>query len=263
MVRKNETIPANTPENNNLNNNNNTNILDTEMAGTKRPHRTNNRNDTNGTNISPPQTQHDGTSPDKNVQLRRNRERTKTKPAFKLKPINPITRTNKISKSIKNILKQKFLTKKCFVINIELLNGKHRTMLLTTKEGTFKYDGGTYIIDTNLAYDNIDSKFLWLDYFQGFSMPIKRNFAQLSLELQEGIEQSGLYDIEGCTNPMTLRRCLEAKISEGIAKSTGIPEFLKRLNFFVIISMIAVIILLILFVLKTGMLQSIKIPGIT
>lgn len=267
-MKQNETStmehPEINPKNNSITDNNNTPVQVTKMVRPKRNNRPHNRNDNNGNNIPAPQSQPISPGNNQNNTLKRtNSKRIKKQPEYKLKEFNPLTRTNKIEKSLLNRLKQKFLIKKVFVINMELYNGKHRTMLLKTKEGTFKYDGGTYVIDSNLAYDNIDSKFLWLDYFQGFSMPIKRNFAKISLELQEGIEQNESYDIEGCTNPMTLKRCLEAKISEGIAKSTGIPEFLKRLNFFVIISMIAILILLFLFVVKTGMLQSIKIPGIT
>ena len=211
----------------------------------------------NGGNPPAPVHKEDG---GRNTQANKRRNPVK-KDETKIKDHNPILKTNKIEKTLKNYFRQKFQSRRCFVIAMQLRNGKRRTMLITTKNRYFKYEGGTYVIDPELSYDNIDSKFMWLDYHQDFCLPIKRDFK--FRDVQDAIEQSGMYEVENSTNPSSLTKILEANVGEGIAKSSAMPDFFKRIQIFIIITMLSSIILLIAFIFKTGMLKSIKIPGIT
>jgi len=163
-------------------------------------------------------------------------------------------------KGFKNRLLSNAFKDKTFVINMQLRNGKHKTMLVRTKKNYFKYQEGTYIIDDSLAYDNISSKFLMLDYHQDFVLPIKRSIEWK--EIQEAIESSGLYEIENSTNPSALTKLLEADIGGGVARASAMPDFIKQMRLLVIIAAASSLILLILFVFKTGMLSGVKIPGL-
>ena len=161
---------------------------------------------------------------------------------------------------IKNKVRTKFANTKTFLINMELRNGKHRTFLVTTKKQYFNYLGGSYIIDVNLMYDNVDSKYYCLDYHQDFALPILRKLH--FKEVQEAIESSRTYEIENATNPTLLARVLEANMGEGVAKASQIPDFIKQMKLLLIIGTISSVIMLLLFVFKTGMLKGMKIPGL-
>lgn len=163
--------------------------------------------------------------------------------------------------SIKNRLKEKFLKKRTFLINMELRNGKHTTFLITTKNQYFKYMGSIYVIDTELMYDNINAKHYSLDYHQDFALPIKREIK--FKEVQEAIEASELYDVESSTNPSALAKILEANMGEGVAKASSIPDFIKQMKLLLIIGTISSVAMLIIFVFKTGMLSGVKIPGLS
>jgi len=120
----------------------------------------------------------------------------------------------------------------------------------------FKYLGGTYIIDDTLAYDNISSKFLMLDYHQDFCLPIKREIKWN--DIQDAIEASGRYEIESSTNPSALTKILEADIGGGVARASSMPDFIKQMKLFVIIAALSSTAMLLLFMIKSGMLNSIK-----
>lgn len=164
-------------------------------------------------------------------------------------------------KSIKNRMRERFFAKKTFLINMQLRNGRHTTFMVSTKNQYFKYMGAAYIIDTNLMYDNLSARHYCLDYHQDFALPIQRkiNFK----EVQEAIEASGMYDIESSTNPTALAKILEANMGEGVAKASAVPDFIKQMKLLLIIGTMASVILLLLFVFKTGMLQGVKIPGLS
>jgi hypothetical protein len=162
--------------------------------------------------------------------------------------------------SIKNALKIRLAKTKIFLINMELRNGKHRSFLIKTKKQYFRYEGGTYIIDTNLMYDNVDSKFYCLDYHQDFCLPIQRKINYR--EVQDAIDASRQYEVESSTNPAVLTKILEANVGEGVAKSSQIPDFIKQMKLLLIIGTMSSIIMLLLFVFKTGMLKGVKIPGL-
>ena len=163
--------------------------------------------------------------------------------------------------SLRNRLLEKYQKKKTFLINMQLRNGKFTTFLIITKNQYFKYMGSTYVIDSSLSYDNINSRHYCLDYHQDFCLPIKRDFNWK--EIQDGIEASRAYEIEASTNPSALTKIIEANMGEGVAKSSQIPDFIKQMKLLLIIGTMASVGMLILFVFKTGMLQGVKIPGMS
>lgn len=177
------------------------------------------------------------------------------------KYINPLKRISKFEITrYKNWIKEKFFPAKSVLINMELLNGFHRFFLVKEKENGFKFSGKFYIFDNELKYYCFDSKLWCYDYHQNFCMPIKRKIPVT--DVIKTIEESSITEVEYATNPSTLERFITSKIAEGIMKGQQIDEFFKRISMLVIIILIISVIHLCLFLFKTGMLQSIKIPGI-
>lgn len=173
-------------------------------------------------------------------------------------------RTKKAKLNIKtwlNILKDKIFSYKTVLINMELINGMHRQFLVMLKpDNSFKYRGRMYVVDDDCKYFVIDSKLWCYDFHENFTLPIKRKLPMTTV--RKSIEASGVTEIEYMTNPATLERFSISKIAEGIMKGQQIDEFFKKIQMFMIITMVACLIHLILFMFKTGMLQSIKIPGV-
>lgn len=180
----------------------------------------------------------------------------------KIKSYNPVTAAKITStKRWKNTLKEKFFPSRVVLINMELLNGFHKLFLVVEKDNGFRYRKKRYIFDVSSKYYIIDAKLWCYDFHEDFTIPIKRKIP--ITEIKKGVELSKLTEVENAVNPATIERFLKAKIAEGIMKGQQLDLVFKQLKLIGIISMLSSVILLILFLFKTGMLQAIKIPGIT
>ena len=158
------------------------------------------------------------------------------------------------TKKFKNKMKDKMFPDRAMLINMQMRNGMHRTFFIKPKKGHFTYMRGMYIIDTELRYYNIDAKMYSLDYHQEFPLPIKRNLDPN--ELKKAVKSSGIYEIENALNPSVLQGFLESKIAEGVMQAQQIDKFLKSMRFMGLITLVVVMAHMLLFMFKTGMLQS-------
>ena len=160
-------------------------------------------------------------------------------------------------KTIKNVAMSKLYPERKFIINMELMNGDFTTFQVFTKKNYFKYLDGTYLIDSALKYYNLGAKAWCLDYHQGLAIPVKK---QIPVDdIKTAIEQSGLYEIENSTNPSALTKLLEANLGEGIANSSQMPDFIKKMQLLLIVTCLSSVAMLVLYVIKSGMLQQINI----
>jgi hypothetical protein len=158
--------------------------------------------------------------------------------------------------------KDKWFPQKTVLINMELANGMHKQFItLIKKDNTFKYRGKLYLVDNESKYYVIDSKIWAYDFHEDFTLPIKRKIPLI--KIKKSIEHSGISEVEYMMNPSTLERFTISKIAEGIMRGQQIDEFFKRIQLLMIITMVAAVIHLVLFMFKSGMLQQIKIPGVT
>ena len=162
-------------------------------------------------------------------------------------------------KGIKNVLIDKISPAKTLLINMELRNGMHRTFMIKTSQNSFKFMKGLYLIDTNLKYYKIDSKIWCLDYHQDLTIPVQRKIP--IGDIKKAIENSGICEVESATNPALLQSFVKAEVSEGVMKGAPIDEAIKKLTLLLAITAIASIAHLLIFMFKTGMLNSVKIPG--
>ncbi len=147
------------------------------------------------------------------------------------------------------------------LISMELLNGFHRLFIVKEKDEGFQYRGKKYLFDNEAKYYIIDSKLWCYDYHENFTLPIKRKIPLT--HIKKSLEHSNISEVEYATNPSTLERFTISKIAEGIMKGQAIDDFMKQIRLLLIITMVAAIIHLVLFMFKSGMLQQIKIPGVT
>jgi len=160
-------------------------------------------------------------------------------------------------KTIKNLAMNKLYPERKFIINMELNNGDFITFQVFTKKQYFKYMDGTYLIDAGLKYYNLGAKAWCLDYHQALATPIRRKIPVD--DIKTAIEQSGLYEIENSTNPSALTKLLEANLGEGIANSSQMPDFFKRQQMLIVVSALASVAMLVLYVIKSGMLNQINV----
>lgn len=160
---------------------------------------------------------------------------------------------------IKHRLMDKFKGDRIIVINMELANGMHIHFPVSMSFEGFSYKGGDYLFDDEFKYYDLGFKSYCLDYHENFNLPIRRRIPLTSV--QKVLEASGLSEVEYATNPATLKRFKIAKIGEGVMKAQQFVEELKAMRLAIYIGTGGVIIHLILFIFKTGMLNSIKIPG--
>ncbi len=160
----------------------------------------------------------------------------------------------------KDTFKDKFMGNRTVLVNMELSNGFRKIFIVAESEGGFRYRGKRFIFDNESKYYVMDARLYCYDFHEDFSIPIKRVIPVA--DIKKSIEMSNITEVENATNPATLDRFLKAKIAEGIMKGQQLDIIFRQLKLIGIITMVTTIIYLLLFLFKTGMLQSIKIPGI-
>lgn len=154
----------------------------------------------------------------------------------------------------------KYQPGKTVLINMELTNGFHKLFTIKEKDEGFIFRGKKYLFDDDSKYYNLDTKLYVFDYHEQIALPFKRKIPVT--QIKKTIESTDEIDIEYAINPSTLQRFMTAKIAEGIMKGTQLDEFMKKLQMFLIVTMVTVLIHLALFLYGSGMLQNIKVPGI-
>lgn len=146
------------------------------------------------------------------------------------------------------------------LINMELTNGFHRLFKIKEKEEGFVFRGKKYLFDDDSKYYNLDTKLYTFDYHEQIVLPFKRKIPVT--EIKKTIESTEGIDVEYAINPSTLQRFMTAKIAEGVMRGTQLDEFMKKLQTFLIVTMVASLVHLALFLWASGILQNLKVPGI-
>ena len=154
--------------------------------------------------------------------------------------------------------KEKYFPAKIVMINMELINGFHRSFIVIEKDNGFVFRDKKYVFDDDSKYYNMDAKLYVFDFHENIVLPIKRKIPVTAIK--KTIESTEDIDIEYAINPSTLQRFMTAKIAEGVMKGTMLDEFLRKLQMFILVIMIAVLVHLALFIYGSGMLENIQIP---
>ena len=159
-----------------------------------------------------------------------------------------------------NRVKDRIWPGKTMLINMELRTGMHRTFMISTKNDSFKFLKATYVIDNELKYFNVDSGCYAMDYHQDFSIPIKRKIPVT--DVKKAVQFSNIIETENATNPYLIEDFIQRKVIEQAMRGQDFEEALKNLKLAAYIAAICSAGMLLLFVIKSGMLSSIKVPGL-
>lgn len=158
-------------------------------------------------------------------------------------------------------IKDRFAPQRTYVMHFELRNGMHTSFTVTTKENSFDYMGGTYIIDPECMYFDISSKAWNLDYHQDLSLPIKREIPVK--QLKTAISELGKIDqdmVVAAMNPSSVKEFIISKVIEQMLKAQDIGEFFKQMRVIFILILVTVIIHFLLFMKASGMLSNLSLP---
>lgn len=144
------------------------------------------------------------------------------------------------------------------LINLELINGMHKSFIVKEKDQGFKYKKGLYIFDDDSKYFNIDAKMWCFDFHESYCLPIKRVIP--IGDIKKAVEAADITEVEYASNPMTLERFIISRVAEGIMKGQQIDEFMKQIRLLLVIAMVASVVHLLLFMQKSGMFAQVKLP---
>lgn len=176
----------------------------------------------------------------------------------RLKEYDPKRDLGRIEK-IKYNIKERYNPSKHIMINMEFINGFHGSFTVIETDGGFVYRGQQYIFDHVSKYYSVTAKLWCYDFHEAFSLPIQRSIPFKEFR-GKVIEQYP--NIELAVNPKTLHEFIMAKIAEGIMRGAGFEAFLRRLFLVALITLIVTVVFMLMFMFKTGMFSSIKIPGL-
>ena len=156
-------------------------------------------------------------------------------------------------------LKARFKPEDTYLINMELRNGMHDFFFINSNKSNYVYKGGTYIIDDEAKYYVLSANRFALDYHQDLSVPIKRKIP--FNEVRKAIVALESSEVETAINPSSLKHFIESEVIQKVMKGQELDAMLKKILIVCGIGALAGVIHLMVFVFKSGMLNSIHVPG--
>ena len=163
--------------------------------------------------------------------------------------------------------KTKIMPGSTYLVNMELRNGMHQYFAITTSKDHFIYKGAAYIIEDEAKYFCLSVNKFALDYHQDFSLPYKRKFplgeVRKTINSMGAISTAaGNIEVETAINPSSLKNFIESNFIQKVMKGQELDDKLKQILIVSALSALASTVMVVLFVAKSGMLNSINIPGI-
>lgn len=144
--------------------------------------------------------------------------------------------------------------KRKILINMELRNGDHTSFIRIPKTNSFKFEGGTYIIDPSYKYYHIASKTYALDYHQDCCIPIDRSVKIKAVK--EAIDNKS--EISLALNPRVLKEFVDSKVAEGVMRGQQIEEYIRKYVFWGVVGTIASVCTFLLLLYTSGVLDSLS-----
>lgn len=133
--------------------------------------------------------------------------------------------------------------------NIELLNGRHRTLMVKGNANSFKFQGKEYVFDDEAKYYVSDCNLWAFDYHESFSLPIKRR-----IEVNDVVNAMDSLDdvVVNSTNPSTLRRFVISEVAKGVMQGAQIHDKIRMIVVLIVIGIVVGVIHLLLYAQKIG-----------
>lgn len=142
------------------------------------------------------------------------------------------------------------------LINMELTNGDHTQFLAYPTNEKFEWNNGVYIVDHNFKYYVHSAKLYALNYHQDFNLPIAQKIP--IARLRNTVAESGVTDIENACNPRILKQWIESDVITKVMKGDEIDAVMRTIRMLLYIIVVINIIHFLMFVIKSGVLQQIK-----
>ena len=160
-------------------------------------------------------------------------------------------------------IKDRFRHEKSWLIHMELRQGGKTSFIINTAAMEFEYAKGRYVIDSSMAIHNHGVGMFELEYNQDFCLPIRKR-TNLK-DLKDAIEVYGQQvdlEVENNTNPMELKRWEEGKIAEQAFEGSSVDDQMRMQRLLLWILIVINVLILIIVVKASGILKSVKIPGL-
>jgi hypothetical protein len=160
-------------------------------------------------------------------------------------PLNFVGNIRKVYRRSKNY--------KTFLVVMELFNGKIVEKVVQSNGYTFEMYGGKYIIDPSKAKENISANLDVLYFHQGISVPIDKSIDYNKLKdwwVNNFIEMREL------VNPLSVKHTIESDVVSQLASGGSLSKKIFVIMLVTIITLIVLIGYVLLFMQKSGMLQS-------
>lgn len=144
---------------------------------------------------------------------------------------------------------------KVVLVYMALNNGKHISFLAKEEKRVFYFRKKAYVFDVDSKYENLDAGFWCFDFHEDISLPIKRVYNVVALK--KAVSNLEV-DVRNAINPQNLKEVLDSKLVESVIRGAGFSDVLRRIVIICVIILVAVVIHLLLFAWKTGMLSKLK-----
>jgi hypothetical protein len=126
---------------------------------------------------------------------------------------------SKFFKKIKLWFQERFKYADMMGINMELNSGKFIEFLIPIDNVGFNFAGGRYLVDTELKYDKANSKFFWLDYHEGYCLPVSRHINIKAIREGFSLKNVQTAHIQYATNPQVLEAFEKSDIAQKILRN--------------------------------------------
>ena len=142
-------------------------------------------------------------------------------------------------------------------IEMQLRTGKWDYFFVSVgSKSSFNYNGGEYIIDSDLMEYVSTLNMYSLRYHQEYCCPVSQKIP--AKDIKDAIVASGTLDIENSTNPTTLRNFVVSDVIKDVIQSSGIHTYLKAMQLMVVITMISVLIFFVIYLIKSGIFKELS-----
>lgn len=142
------------------------------------------------------------------------------------------------------------------LIHMELSSGDNDEFVAYPTKESFEYKEGVYIIDHNFKVYNHAAKMYEYHYHQDLALPILQKVPVA--RLRNVVVESGVTDIENAINPRVLKQWLESDVITKVMKGDEIDQMMRTIRLLLYIIVVINVIHFLLFVSKSGVLQSVK-----
>jgi hypothetical protein len=156
-------------------------------------------------------------------------------------------------KRLKEWYNNKYHNSRLFFIVMQLRNGKYDMFNVRVLTPYFEHRGGAYILDPDMAREDLHSKHNVLFYHQDFAAPFKITFdvSKIHDVICDSVEDKM---VDKALNPSSVKRFIASEVIEKLLKADQLIDKLKFILILIVINLILTLIVAIIVGKSSGML---------